>query len=574
MLKDLFKATAAAAAATGIALSLNNKTVSAPAIAARAINAAKVTKKSEKSYDNGVALTPPMGWSSWNTFRRNISEKLILEIATAMANSGLKEAGYQYINLDDCWQSSERDENGRFVADYATFPRGIRPLVDDINEMGLKVGIYSSNGTHTCEDLPASLGYEAIDADTFAEWGIEYFKYDFCHNNPTSTSAPNIEKLIVSNMEGRNLLSFDAADAVLSGHARLAKDTRYPNEYITGLSGNIGSATFNDIEVEDDGDYTLSFILRKRGNYYKYAKIVVNGTDEYEITTAPTMAQSAEGKAQVLVKLNKGSNSIKIFNPFASRMDAAANQYTKMGLELKRASKEYAERMDIEEKPICYSICEWGLNRPWNWGREAGNLWRTTMDIKANWASIVSIYEQNVRLAKHAGPGGWNDPDMLEVGNGNLTPDENRAHFTLWCMMAAPLILGNDIRRFLNEDGTAKKDDEILKILTNKELIAIDQDELGIQCRRHKTNIKVDVLVKPLSGGKTAVCFFNKFGEAIEEEVSIKELLDTDYCNLPEADEYECKELWTGDEFDTDDEIEAYLAPHSVKIYTIKAKED
>ncbi|MBR2956844.1 MAG: alpha-galactosidase, partial [Clostridia bacterium] len=507
-------------------------------------------------------------------FRRNINEKLILEVATAMAKSGLKEAGYTYVNLDDCWQSSARDESGRFVADYATFPRGIKPLVDEINEMGLKVGIYSSNGTHTCEDLPASLGFEAVDADTFAEWGIEYFKYDFCHNNPTSTSAPNIEKMVVSDTSGKDLLSFDASDAVLSGHARVAKDTRFPNEYITGLGGNIGTATFNGINVEEDGEYVLSFTLRKRGNYYKYARIVVNGTDEYEITTAPTRAQSAEGRAQVIVKLTKGTNSVKIFNPFASRMDAAAHQYTKMGLELKRATKQYAERMGVEEKPICYSICEWGLNRPWNWGKEAGNLWRTTMDITATWPSRVSIYEQNVRLAKHAGPGGWNDPDMLEVGNGNLSIDENRAHFTLWCMMAAPLILGNDIRRFLNEDGTVKEDDAILKILTNKDLIAVDQDILGVQCVRHKTNIKVDVLVKPLSDGTTAVCFFNKFGEAIEEELNIKEIIGKEYCNLPEAEYYECKELWTGEEFDTDDEIEAYLPPHSVKIYKVKAIED
>lgn len=569
MLKNILKSTAAVANDL-----VQSVSASAPAVAARAVNAAKVTKKSEKSYDNGVALTPPMGWSSWNTFRRDINEKLILEVATAMANSGLKEAGYQYINLDDCWQSSERDENDRLVADYLDFPRGIRPLVDEINALGLKVGIYSSNGTHTCEDLPASLGYESIDADTFAEWGIEYFKYDFCHNNPTSTSAPNIEKIIVSDKDGNNLLSFNAEDAVLTGHARLVKDSRSPNKYITGLGGNIGSATFNNIEVAEDGEYVLTFLFRKKGNYYKYARITTNETDVYEMNIAPTNAHSPQGRAQVLVKFAKGNNSIKIHNPFASRMDAAAYQYTRMGLELKRATKEYAERMGIEEKPICYSICEWGFNRPWNWGKEAGNLWRTTLDIRATWASIVSIYEQNVRLAKHAGPGGWNDPDMLEVGNGNLSMDENRAHFTLWCMMAAPLILGNDIRRFLNEDGTAKEDDAILKILTNKDLIAIDQDALGIQCVRHKTNIKVDVLVKPLSDGTTAVCFFNKFGEAIEEELNIKEIIGKDYCNLHEAEEYECKELWTGEKFDTDDEIEAYLLPHSVKVYKIKAKED
>ena len=180
MLKGLLKTAAAVAAAAGVGYAIKTNRIDPAAAAARTVNAATVATKSKNSYNNGVALTPPMGWSSWNTFRNKINEELILEIANAMAKSGLADAGYQYVNLDDCWQSSERDEQGRFVADYASFPRGIKPLVDDINKMGLKVGIYSSNGTHTCEDLPASLGHEATDAATFAEWGIEYFKYDFC----------------------------------------------------------------------------------------------------------------------------------------------------------------------------------------------------------------------------------------------------------------------------------------------------------------------------------------------------------------------------------------------------------
>ena len=571
MLKGFIKSAAAAAAATGVAVALKNKSVSAPATAARAVNAVKVTTKSEVGYDNGVALTPPMGWSSWNTFRNHISEELILQIATAMKNSGLAEAGYQYVNLDDCWQSSKRDENGRFIADYTTFPRGIKPLVDDVNKMGLKVGIYSSNGTYTCEDLPASLGHEAVDAATFAEWGIEYFKYDFCHNKPVPTSAPNIERIIISKTDGTDVCTCFAAEAQLEGHARIASDTRHPASYITGISANIGSATFADINVEEDGEYVLSVIIRKRGMFEKYVRVVVNKSEEYDLYAASTKAATSEGKLQLTVQLKKGSNSIKFFNPYASRMDAAASQYIKMGEELKKATKAYAEKNGVEAKPICYSICEWGFNRPWNWGKQAGNLWRTTLDIFANWRSIVAIYEQNVRLAKHAGPGGWNDPDMLEVGNGDLTMNENKAHFTVWCMMAAPLILGNDIRRFLDENGNAKKDDEILKILTNKELIAIDQDELGVQCRRHKTNLKVDVLVKPLAGGETAVCFFNKFGEESNESVSIKELLGTEYCNLPETDEYKCKELWSGEEFETADTISVSLAPHSVKVFRIKA---
>lgn len=574
MIKGLLTTAAAIAAAAGITYAVKTNRIDPSAAAARTVNAAKVTTKSKTSYDSGVALTPPMGWSSWNTFRNKISEELILEIANAMQKSGLAQAGYQYVNLDDCWQSSQRDKNDRFVADYTAFPRGIKPLVDDINKMGLKVGIYSSNGTHTCEDLPASLGYEAIDAATFAEWGIEYFKYDFCHSKPIPTSAPYIEKLIVSTTEGNEIASLSAKDAMLEGHARLATDSKHPEEYIVGLSSNIGSAVFSGIDAQEDGNYILTFVIRKKGLFYKYAKVVVNNEKEYDLYAAPTKASTADGRLQLTVSLNKGENTIKLFNPFASRMDAVACQYTKMGQELRKATKEYAEKNGTEEKPICYSICEWGFNRPWNWGREAGNLWRTTLDISANWASIVSIYEQNVRLAKHAGPGGWNDPDMLEVGNGDLSMDENIAHFTLWCMMAAPLILGNDIRRFIDEDGNAKSDDAILKILTNKELIAIDQDKLGIQCRRHKSNIKVDVLVKPLENNEIAVCFFNKFGEEAIESVRISELMDTNYCTLPAAEEYVCKDLWTNEELIASDTIGAALKPHSVKIYRIKAKEE
>ena len=280
----------------------------AAAIATRTANAAKVTVKSHNSYNNGVALTPPMGWSSWNTFRNKINEELILQIANAMAKSGLADAGYQYVNLDDCWQSSERDENGKFVADYEAFPRGIKPLVEDINKMGLKVGIYSSNDTHTCEDLPASLGHEAVDAATFAEWGIEYFKYDFCHNKPFPTSAPFIESIIISTTDGTEITALSADCAELQGHARLASDTKRPNEYIVGLSSNIGSATFSTIEVPEDGNYVLSVIIRKKGQYYKYARVVVNGKDEYDMYAAPTRGSTPDGRLQLNIKLKKGKD--------------------------------------------------------------------------------------------------------------------------------------------------------------------------------------------------------------------------------------------------------------------------
>ena len=258
MLKTILKLAGAAAVAAGVGYAAKTKRVTPAAAAARAVNALKVTNGGEEQYDNGVALTPPMGWSSWNLFRNKINEKLILETAEAMVKSGLADAGYTYVNLDDCWQSSLRDKDGRMMGDLTNFPSGIKALVGKINELGLKTGIYSSNGSLTCEDMPASLGNEAIDADTFADWGIEYFKYDFCHNSPIPTSGPNIEKISVGKPGGEDFIVVNAEDARLEGHARLTTEPGRDGQFIAGLGGNVGAAYF-DVVVEEDGDYTVTF---------------------------------------------------------------------------------------------------------------------------------------------------------------------------------------------------------------------------------------------------------------------------------------------------------------------------
>ena len=434
-----------------------------------------------------------MGWSSWNLFRNKINEDLIYETAKAMRDSGLAECGYQYVNIDDCWQSSMRDENGRLQGDLVSFPSGIKNLVERVNSLGLKLGIYSSNGTLTCEDLPASLGNEAIDADTFAEWGVEYFKYDFCHNVPIPTQAPKIEKITISGNCLDNELEYGVEDAVLTGEAKIAEEPRLESgKYITGLSSNAGACEFMNVVVPESGEYILTLCIRKKSNCNKYAEILVNGTDIYRTMLPATKSFTADGRHQLKISLNEGTNTIRIYNPVASRQDSAAIQYTNMGNELKRATREYAEKNNCIEKPIVFSLCEWGRNFPWRWGRQAGNLWRTTPDIKPVWGSVLGIYEVNVLLYKYSGVGGWNDPDMLEVGNGSLNYEENKSHFTLWCMMSAPLILGNDIRKFVKADGTPDTDNTTYQIVTNKELIAVDQDSLGVQCRRIKTNVSLN----------------------------------------------------------------------------------
>ena len=264
--------------------------------------------------DNGLALTPPMGFNNWNATGCAISEQLITDTADIFVSSGLKDAGYRYVNIDDCWAAPERDpRTGRLTAHPERFPHGIAWLADYVHTRGLKLGIYTSAGTQTCaRTMPGGLDHEEIDAQTFADWGVDYLKYDNCNN----AGRPAIER------------------------------------------------------------------------------------------------------------------------------------YTKM-----------RDALGKTGRPIVFSICEWGQNKPWEWAGDVGNLWRTTGDINDSWPSVVSILKQNAPLAAAAGPGHWNDPDMLEVGNGGMTDTEYRSHFSLWAMMAAPLLIGSDLR---------KATPETLRILTNR----------------------------------------------------------------------------------------------------------
>ena len=314
-----------------------------------------------------LAKTPQMGWNSWNKFACDINEELIREIADAMIEKGIADAGYVYINLDDCWHASERNADGFIQCDAERFPSGIKALADYVHERGLKLGIYSDAGTHTCGGRLGSLGHEYQDALQYARWGIDYLKYDWC-------STDNIN----------------------------AK-----------------------------GAYTLmSNALRAAG------------------------------------------------------------------------------------RPILFSMCEWGTAKPWEWAKDIAHSWRTTGDIwlsfdqvqdLGTWKawSVMHILDMNADLRRYAGPGHWNDPDMLEVGNG-LTQSEDRAHFTMWCMLSAPLILGNDIRTV---------SDQTLDIILNRRVIAIDQDPLGVQGYRFLDEGDFEVWLKPLAGGDWAFCMLNRGSE-------------------------------------------------------------
>jgi alpha-galactosidase len=304
-----------------------------------------------------------MGWNSWNHFAAKIDDATVRAQADAMVASGMRDAGYRYINIDDTWEG-ERDANG-VIRPNAKFP-DMRALADYVHAKGLKLGIYSSPGPKTCAGYEGSLGHEAQDARTYADWGIDYLKYDLCSLGPSMIAAGSLEK-----------------------------------------------------------------------------------------------AQAIELEAY-------------------RKMDAA---------------------LRATGRPMVYSLCQYGVAQVWRWGGSVGgNLWRTTGDISDRFSRMATIGFGQAGLSKYAKPGNWNDPDMLEVGNGGMNAVEYRTHMSLWALLAAPLLAGNDL---------SKMTPETLAILTNREVIAIDQDPAGRQGDRVRAEGPLEVWAKPLSGGGKAVGLFN-----------------------------------------------------------------
>lgn len=523
----------------------------------------------EEDYGNGVALTPPMGWSSWNTFRNHIDQDMIMETARAMKNSGLADAGYKYVNLDDCWQSSQRDSDGKLQGDLRTFSRGIPQLIKDINALGLKVGLYSSNGTLTCEDMPASLGNEVLDAKTLASWGCEFFKYDFCHSEAISGDCPAIECVELNKIGSADYKVLAPEDAEFTGMARVVKMNSLPSGKAIGfINHGAGSATFT-VEGMTAGKYAVTLVhdkcMRRKDSY---VQVTVNGR-VYEVFIPHGKGFSDNGRTQVTVELKDGANTIMLRNPVATLADSSYIQYKRMGEALKNATRQWAEITEAEEKPIVFSICEWGTACPWDWGAKAGNMWRTTHDILPNWQSIMALYNYTINKCKTSKPGGWNDPDMLEVGNGKLTEAENKAHFSLWCMMAAPLMLGNDIRKFVDGNNNCVDGNSTLKIVTNRQLIAIDQDPLGKAAHRIQRSLSTDVLVRPLANGDAALCILNKGAKSKNISFDINTLRDNEYLDLSGAKGFEIHDLWT-DERTVSDTASAVIQKHGVAVYRIK----
>jgi alpha-galactosidase len=306
--------------------------------------------------NNGLGQTPAMGWNSWEIYFCDINETKILNAIDAFVELQLPRYGYQFVNLDDCWAVG-RDANNVLIPDPVRFPRGIKYLADYAHSKGLKLGIYSDSGTHTCAGRPGSLGYETIDANTWASWGIDYVKYDNCY-----TDGPNVPPL----------------------------QKRY--------------ATMRDA-------------LNKTG------------------------------------------------------------------------------------RPMFYSLCEWGYDNPWRWARPIGNSWRIANDIGDFYSDLLRVIDSSVGLSQFAGPGGWNDPDMLEVGNGGMTNDQYMIQFAFWCLLKAPLLLSTDLTKVNNAT---------LNIITHTELIALNQDPLGVQGDLIAQEGPMQTWATTLQDGSRAIIFFNR----------------------------------------------------------------
>jgi len=372
-----------------------------------------------------VAQTPPMGWNSWNFFATKVTDKDIRGAADQMVATGMKDAGYIYVNIDDSWEA-ERDASG-VLHTNSKFP-DMKALADYVHSKGLKIGIYSGPGTKTCGKYAASLGHEEQDAQMYADWGFDYLKYDLCSFIPD--------------------------------------------------------------------------VMEKQ---------------------AP--------------------------NDKAAQMKLMVAAYEKMGAALKAATAKTG-------RPIVFSLCQYGWDSPWEWAPAlGGNLWRTTGDVQARWQSIYDIASQQAGLESYAGPGHWNDPDMLEVGNGKLTLAENRTHFSWWAMLAAPLLAGNDLPNMKPE---------IKSILTNKDVIAIDQDALGKQARRVYSDGEVEVWTRELQGGALAIAVINVGSDKYSTHP-----FHLDLAKLGLHGSETGTNLWTGKEVTLTDKMPIELGTHDILLVKV-----
>ncbi len=536
---------------------------------------------------------PAMGWNSWNAFGSKNSEELTKKMADAFIDLDLAKLGYEYIVLDDGCYKSERVD-GLLSNETVKFPSGFKALSDYIHDKGLKFGMYNDIGTNLCAgSAVGTCGFEDVDAKSYIDWGVDFLKVDNCYylwDNATFsdeksakyTYAPNIRSITVSG-EGLNITLNAVKDGVLYGQGAVINDNDYVSNIGTFDGTHGGVTPVGDrwceigftVNTSVAGEYSISVNYASgeevgTGRWLQLAVGDIENETRYFDDILPLTDNTTTfiASEDIKVYLNEGDNIIRLMNH--RRQENTLNSYAALLEGLNNANPNH---------DVVYSICEWGKTQPQNWGYKVGNSWRILNDItfsvgsdgdagSAAWTanytdSITSQYNKAVIMDEFAGlDKGWNDPDMLAIGMNGITNTMSKTHMTMWCMMNSPLMLGLDLRR-------VTKGDELWNIIANKDLIALNQDALGIQAKRVYCSIdsanpdtayvannnRLDILVKPLVNGDIAVSFINLSDARDTNEHSIDVSRIISYIGhkmvasdqFKNASSYNLTDLWSGE---------------------------
>ncbi len=551
------------------------------------------------AFDNGEILfgkkkdhLPAMGWNSWNAFGSGNTEALTKAMADKFVELGLKELGYEYIILDDgCYK--DRRIDGKLSNEEVKFSSGFKALGDYIHEKGLKFGMYNDIGTNLCAGAEVgTCGHEAEDAQSYLDWGVDFLKVDNCYylwdnatfsnaENARYTFAPNIRGVKVGSLECKALpgIYSDIAGGGLAVPEISVTGSRaqVENDYVTGLGtfdgtgpeaspvGLRSSELVFTVNSDKDIETTLcvDYATGKREGVGEWLQVAVDDKVFYDDFLEATEGETSfVWSKEIPVSLKAGENKIRLMNH--RRQENTLNSYARLLKELKRIAPD---------KDIIYSACEWGKTQPQNWAYKVCDSWRILNDITfrvgsdgdpgvGTWTgdyttSVATQYSKAVIMDEFAGLSkGWNDPDMMMIGMNGLNAVQNKTHMTMWCMMNSPLMLGLDLRR-------VEKGDELFKVIANSDMIALNQDSLGIQAKRVYSSLakeapdkeyirdidRVDILCKPLSGNRFALSFINVSEEDKNDKFMIK------LCDLKKylgdwiykSDAYEVIDLWTGE---------------------------
>ncbi len=552
------------------------------------------------SFDNGKSLynkkknhLPAMGWNSWNAFGSGNTEALTKTMADKLVELGLDKLGYKFVVLDDGCYKSERIE-GKLANDEVKFPSGFLKLSDYVHSLGLKFGMYNDIGTNLCAGAEVgTCGHEKTDAQSYVDWKVDFLKIDNCYylwDNATFSNPENARYVYTPKIKSIRLTGKDF-DTTLSA----VKDGK-----LTGLGGTIeenyvlnlgtfdgtntgttpvgprSSELWFEIEAPENGKYQLvvNYATSKENGIGEWLQVALKNdkgnTYVYDDFLPETKDKNNFNDSNPIeLELLKGKNTIRIMNH--RRQENTLCSYAAMVEGLNLACPEH---------DITLSLCEWGKTMPQNWGYKLGDSWRILNDITFRvgsdgnpgfgaWAdpgtpSVTSQYNKAVVMDEFAGlEKGWNDPDMLMIGMNGLTDTMNKTHFAMWCMMNSPLMLGIDLRRL-------DKENFLYKIISNSDLISLNQDKLGIQAKRIWTSTKcnepdkeyiqdnnrTDILVKPLSDGNIALSVFNLRENQASEPVkitmemikSVKNLKLSD--NFINSNSFIAKDLWSNEEFE------------------------